>query len=179
MGPRTSWIFVNGDPQIKSDELKTSDIQILTIDKKNSKMSPYPQGTWSTYLLLKYLVLKMYIMVSQVVENQTRVSKISILLACKSTYSEEICVYCTKRQRRDIKNRAFSEFKVNFQGLLSTKSSRKQFSLKNIKLEEQLLLKPFLVLVFYIKVYLVKMCLIFDGSSLAFGASYQSFLRVY
>ena len=68
---------------------------------------------------------------------------------------------------------------VNFQGLLSTKSSRKQFSLKNIKLEEQLLLKPFLVLVFYIKVYLVKMCLIFDGSSLAFGASYQSFLRVY
>ena len=117
-------------------------------------------------------------MVSQVVENQTRVSKISILLACKSTYSEEICVYCTKRQRRDIKNRAFSEFKVNFQGLLSTKSSRKQFSLKNIKLEEQLLLKPFLVLVFYIKVYLVKMCLIFDGSSLSFGASYQSFLRV-
>ena len=91
-------------------------------------------------------------MVSQVVENQTRVSKISILLACKSTYSEEICVYCTKRQRRDIKNRAFSEFKVNFQGLLSTKSSCKQFSLKNIKLEEQLLLKSFLVLVFYQKV---------------------------
>ena len=41
------------------------------------------------------------------------------------------------------------------------------------------MLKPFLVLVFYIKAYLVKMCLIFDGSSLAFGASYQSFLRVY
>ena len=95
------------------------------------------------------ILYKVYIMVSQVVENQTRVSKISILLACKSTYSEEICVYCTKRQRRDIKNRAFSEFKVNFQGLLSTKSSHKQFSLKNIKLEEQLLLKPFLVLVFY------------------------------
>ena len=122
--------------------------------------------------------LQLYTMVSWVVENQTRVSKISILLACKSTYSEEICVYCTKRQRRDIKNRAFSEFKVNFQGLLSTKSSCKQFSLKNIKLEEQLLLKPFLVLVFYIKVYLVKICLIFEGSSLAFGTSYQSFLRV-
>ena len=64
-------------------------------------------------------------MVSQVVENQTRVSKISILIACKLTYSEEICIYCTKRQRRDIKNRAFSEFKVNFQGLLSTESSHK------------------------------------------------------
>ena len=51
--------------------------------------------------------------------------------------------------------------------------------LKNIKLEEQLLLKSLLVLVFFVKVYLVKMCLIFDGSSLAFGASYQSFLRVY
>ena len=140
----------------------------------------WKRGLWYGYFPMPTFISgPMFIMVSQVVENQTRVSKISILLACKSTYSEEICVYCTKRQRRDIKNRAFSEFKVNFQGLLSTKSSRKQFSLKNIKLEEQLLLKPFLVLVFYIKVYLVKMCLIFDGSSLAFGASYQSFLRVY
>ena len=73
---------------------------------------------------------------------------------------------------------AFSEFEVNFQGLLLTKSSRKQFLLKNIKLEEQLLLKPLLVLVFFVKVYLVKMCPIFDGPPLAFGASYQSFLRV-
>ena len=41
-----------------------------------------------------------------------------------------------------MENRAFSEFEVNFQGLLLTKSSCKQFSLKNIELEEQLLLKP-------------------------------------
>ena len=47
------------------------------------------------------------------------------------------------------------------------------------KQKKKLLLKPFLGLFFYIKVYVVKMCLIFDGSSLAFGASYQSFLRVY
>ena len=117
-------------------------------------------------------------MVSQVVENQTRVSKISNILACKSTYSKEICLSCTKSQRRAIKNRAFSEFKVNFRGLLSTKSFRKQFSLKNIELDEQLLLKPLLILVFSLKFYLVKMCPILDSSSLAFGARYQSFLRV-
>ena len=67
---------------------------------------------------------------------------------------------------------------VNFQGLLWTKSFCEQFLLKNIKLEEQLLLKSLLVLVFFVKVYLVKMCPIFDRPPLAFGASYQSFLRV-
>ena len=89
-------------------------------------------------------------------------------------------MYIAPKDRDEtIKNRAFSEFRVDFKVFLSSKSSNKQFSLKNIKLEEQLLLIPFLVLVFYIKVYLVKMCLIFDGSSLAFCASYQSFLKVY
>ena len=38
-------------------------------------------------------------------------------------------------------SRAFLEFKVNFQGFLSPKSSCKQFSLMNIELKEQLLLK--------------------------------------
>ena len=126
------------------------------------------------FLGLRYL----YNMVSQVVENQTRVSKISNLLACKSTYSKEICLSCTKSQRRAIKNRAFSEFKVNFRGLLSTKSFRKQFSLKNIELDEQLLLKSLLILACFVKVYLVKMCPIFDSSPIAFGARYQSFLRI-
>ena len=40
------------------------------------------------------------------------------------------------------------------------------------------MLKPLLVLVFSVKVYLVKMCPIFVDSPLAFGARYQSFLRV-
>ena len=93
-------------------------------------------------------------------------------------YSKETCLSCTKRWRRAIKNRAFSEFKVNFQGFLSPKSSCKQFSLKNIELKEQLLLKLLFILVIFLKVYLVKMCPIFDGSPPAFGARYQSFLRV-
>ena len=117
-------------------------------------------------------------MVSWVVENQTRVSKISNLLACKSTYSKEIYQSCTKRCRRAVKNRAFSEFEVSFHGLLSAKSSCKQFSLKNIELEEQFLLKQLLILVIFEKVYIVKMSPIFDVSPLAFGARYQSFLRV-
>ena len=117
-------------------------------------------------------------MVSWVVENQTRVSKISNLLACKSTYSRKICLSCTKSWRRVVKNWAFSEFEVNFQGLSSTKSFCKQFSLKNIELEEQLFLKPLLILVFFVKVYSIKMRPIFDGSTLVFGAIYQSFLTV-
>ena len=117
-------------------------------------------------------------MVSWVAENQTRGSKNSNLLACKSTYSREICLSCTKSWRRVFKNRAFSKFEVNFQGLSSTKSSCKQFLLKNIELEEQLLVKPLLILVIFEKVYLVKMNLIYDVSPLSFGARYQSFLRV-
>ena len=50
--------------------------------------------------------------------------------------------------------------------------------LKNIELEEQLLVKPLLILVIFEKVYLVKMSPIFDGSPLAFGARYQSFLKL-
>ena len=40
------------------------------------------------------------------------------------------------------------------------------------------MLEQLLILVILEKVYLVKMCPIFDGSPLAFGARYQSFLRV-
>ena len=117
-------------------------------------------------------------MVSQVVENQTQVSKISNLLACTSTSSEEICLYFTKRQRRAIKNRAFPELEVNFQGLLWTKSFCEQFLLKNIKLEKQLLLKSLLVLVIFVKVYLVKMSPIFDGSHTSCLTRYQKILSV-
>ena len=42
----------------------------------------------------------------------------------------------------------------------------------------KLLVKPLLILVIFEKVYLVKISPIFDGSPLAFGARYQSFLRV-
>ena len=59
-----------------------------------------------------------------------------------------------------------------------TKSSCKQFLLKIIELEEQLFLKPLLILVIFEKVYLLKMSPIFDVSPLAFGARYQRFLRV-
>ena len=117
-------------------------------------------------------------MVSSVVENQTGVSKISNLLLWKLIYSKATCLSCSKRWRRAIKNRAFSEFKVNFQGFLLPKSSCKQFSLKNIRLKEQLSLKLLFILVIFVKVYLVKMCPIFDSSPPAFGARYQSFLRV-
>ena len=40
------------------------------------------------------------------------------------------------------------------------------------------MLEQLLILVILEKVYLVKMCPIFVGSPLAFGARYQSFLRV-
>ena len=40
------------------------------------------------------------------------------------------------------------------------------------------MLEELLILVILEKVYLVKMCPIFVGSPLAFGARYQSFLRV-
>ena len=50
--------------------------------------------------------------------------------------------------------------------------------MKNTKLEEQLLIKLFLNLVIFKKLYLVKMCPIFDSSPPVFGARYQSFLRV-
>ena len=46
------------------------------------------------------------------------------------------------------------------------------------KLEEQLLIKLLLNLVIFKKLYLVKMCPIFDSSPPVFGARYQSFLRV-
>ena len=50
--------------------------------------------------------------------------------------------------------------------------------MKNTKLEEQLLIKLLLNLVIFKKLYLVKMCPIFDSSPPVFGARYQSFLRV-
>ena len=50
--------------------------------------------------------------------------------------------------------------------------------MKNTKLEEQLLVKLLLNQVIFKKLYLVKMCPIFDSSPPVFGARYQSFLRV-
>ena len=72
----------------------------------------------------------------------------------------------------------FQNSRSIFKVFLLPKSSCKQFSLKNIRLEEQLLLKLLFILVIFVKVYLVKMCPIFDSSPPAFGARYQSFLRV-
>ena len=50
--------------------------------------------------------------------------------------------------------------------------------MKNTKLEEQLLIKLLLNLVIFKKLYLVKMCPIFDSLPPVFGARYQSFLKV-
>ena len=50
--------------------------------------------------------------------------------------------------------------------------------MKSTKLEEQHLLKLFLNLVSFRKLYLVKMYPIFDSSPPVFGARYQSFIRV-
>ena len=54
----------------------------------------------------------------------------------------------------------------------------KKISMKNTKLKEQLLIKLFLDLGSF-KLYLVKICPIFDSSPQVVGARYQSFLRVY
>ena len=50
--------------------------------------------------------------------------------------------------------------------------------MKNTELEEQLLIKLLLNLAMFKKLYLVKMCPIFDSSPPIFGAGYQSFSQV-
>ena len=59
------------------------------------------------------------------------------------------------------KNRAFSKFKVIFWGEIATWSFCKWFSLKNTKLEEQLLFRPFSILIIFEQLYLVNSCPIF------------------
>ena len=66
---------------------------------------------------------------------------------------------------RAIKHGAFSEFRVNFRGQISTWSSWKLFSYLNIKFWEQLSLTTFSISIIIKKVYLVKMCPIFDDSA--------------
>ena len=119
-----------------------------------------------------------------VVENQAQVSKISNLLACKSTYSKEIYQSCTKRCRRAVKNRAFSEFEVSFHGLLSAKSSCKQFFLNNIELKGLLLLKAMSIFFYFVKVYLVsnlsnKRCFFLIPWLLLFGKENVQDLRLF
>ena len=79
---------------------------------------------------------------------------------------------------RAVKNKAFSVFKVNFYGQKPLKSCLKKFSLMNLKLEEQLLVKWLLILIILIKVYLVKMGPIFDGSHTSCLTRYQKILSV-
>ena len=79
---------------------------------------------------------------------------------------------------RAVKNKAFSVFKVNFYGQKPLKSCLKKFSLMNLKLEEQLLVKWLLILIILIKVYLVKMGPIFDGSHTSCVTRYQKILSV-
>ena len=55
---------------------------------------------------------------------------------------------------------------------------KKKISMKNTKLKEQLLIKLLLNQAIFKKLFLVKMCPIFDSSPPVFGARYQSFLRV-
>ena len=62
------------------------------------------------------------------------------------------------------KNRAFWKFRVNFGGQKLIRFLWKWFSLKNIKLEDQLSLTTFLILFIFIKLYLVNLCPIFVGS---------------
>ena len=79
---------------------------------------------------------------------------------------------------RAVKNKAFSVFKVNFYGQKPLKFCLKKFSLMNLKLEEQLLVKWLLILIILIKVYLVKMGPIFDGSHTSCVTRYQKILSV-
>ena len=62
------------------------------------------------------------------------------------------------------KIRAFSNFKADFEVEIFTLSSWKWFLLKNIKLDAQLLVKGFVILQNFIKLYLMKLCLNFAGS---------------
>ena len=80
---------------------------------------------------------------------------------------------CKQKQWRASKIWEFSVFRVNFQGQISTQSSRKQFSFMNIKLGEQLLLSTFSILIIFEKLYLVNLCPIFVRSFQNLSNSWQ------
>ena len=61
------------------------------------------------------------------------------------------------------KIRAFFNLEADFQVEIFTLSSWKWFLRKNIKLDAQLLLKGFVILQHFIKLYLAKLCLNFAG----------------
>ena len=67
---------------------------------------------------------------------------------------------------------------MTFQTLKPPKFFWKKDSLKNLKLEEQLFVKWLSILIFCIKVYLVKISLIFDGSTSSCLTIYQQILSV-
>ena len=78
--------------------------------------------------------------------------------------TEDFSISCKTTWVRAFKNRAFSVFKVNFSAKNHQNFSKKKVSPKNLKWEEQLLVKWLWILIISIKVYLVKMGLIFDSS---------------
>ena len=91
----------------------------------------------------------------------------------KSTYSMEIVIFCKQKEwwASKIGHFQFSEsiFEAKTQCNLSD---------LNIKLVEQLLLTTLLVLINIKNVYLVKMCQIFDGSTIFLFTKYHNFLWV-
>ena len=113
-----------------------------------------------------------------VVENRSGTGGIQYIFTPKWTYWEDLLISCKTTWCRAIKNRAFSVFKVTFHTLKPPKFFWKKNSLKNLKLEEQLLVKWLSILIFCIKVYLVKIGLIFDGSASSCLTRYQQILSV-
>ena len=113
-----------------------------------------------------------------VVENDSGAGGIQYIFTPKWTYWEDLLISCKTTWCRAIKNRAFSVFKVTFHTLKPPKFFWKKNSLKNLKLEEQLLVKWLSILIFCIKVYLVKIGLIFDGSASSCLTRYQHILSV-
>ena len=116
--------------------------------------------------------------VMTVVENHSGAGGIQYIFTLKWTYWEDLLISCKTTWCRAIKNRAFSVFKVTFHTLKPSKFFWKKNSLKNLKLEEQLLVKWLSILIFCIKVYLVKIGLIFDGSASSCLTRYQQILSV-
>ena len=147
------------------------------------------QTSKTTYLIYNELVTfiikvtcsrdhKTFISVMTVVENHSGAGGIQYIFTPKWTYWEDLLISCKTTWCRAIKNRAFSVFKVTFHTLKPPKFFWKKNSLKNLKLEEQLLVKWLSILIFYIKVYLVKIGLIFDGSASSCLTRYQHILSV-
>ena len=113
-----------------------------------------------------------------VVENHSGAGGIQYIFTPKWTCWEDLLIYRKTTWCRAIKNRAFSDFKVTFHTLKPPKFFWKRNSLKNLKLEEQLLVRWLSILIFCIKVYLVKIGLIFDSSASSCLTRYQQILSV-